>query len=84
MKASRAGTEGYICKRSILADSQHTLTQRCFAGDMCAFSNGGEAPAKETAQRQLLITLRSRTITPRFGRLWLASGKSRNGLYLSV
>jgi hypothetical protein len=43
VKASQAGTEGYICKRSILADSQHTLTQRCFAGDMCAFSMDRDA-----------------------------------------
>ena len=64
MKGSRAGTEGYICKRSILADLQRTLTQRCFAGDMCAFSDGQATPRPARASGQLLATERSRMITP--------------------
>lgn len=59
MKASRAGTERYICKRSILADLQLTLIQRCHAGVMSALQ---QVEASVAAARAYLNG-QSRTIT---------------------
>ena len=64
MKASQAGTDRYICERSILADSQQTLTQRCFAGDMCAFSMEKRRGGRRLPRANGRPTPRSRTITP--------------------
>ena len=60
MKASRAGTEGYICKRSILADLQLTLIQRCHAGVMSALQ---QVEASVAAARGAYLNGQSRTIT---------------------